>query len=97
MALEETFSVKPIIAFRKNISLKQLIGGNTIEKDKNIKKSNNKCETKCKLSKSGIRSLCCLQVRNTYSSRSQQNVWIFTIVRFLLSIFYNVRSVTYDM
>ena len=31
-ALEKTFSVEPVIAFCKNISLKQLIGGNTVEK-----------------------------------------------------------------
>ena len=30
-ALEKTFSVKLIIAFRKNKSLKQLIGGSTIQ------------------------------------------------------------------
>ena len=46
-AEEKTFSVKPIIAFRKIKSLKQLIGGSTIQNDKNIKKSSNKCEGKC--------------------------------------------------
>ena len=35
--LEKTFSVEPIIAFRKNKSQKQLIGGNVIQNDKNIK------------------------------------------------------------
>ena len=44
-----------------------------------MKKSSNKYEGKCKPSKSGIRSLCCLQVQNTHSFRSQQNGQIFTI------------------
>ena len=57
-ALEKTFSVEPIIAFRKNKSLKQLIGGSTIQNDKDIKKSSNKYEGKCTPYKSGIRSLC---------------------------------------
>ena len=38
-ALEKTFSVEPIIAIGKNKSLKKLIGGSTIQNDKNIKKS----------------------------------------------------------
>ena len=57
-ALEKTFSVEPIIAFRKNKGLKQLIEGSTIQNDKNIKKSSNKYEGKCTICKSGIRSLC---------------------------------------
>ena len=33
-ALEKTFSIEPIIAFRKNKSLKQFIEGNAIQSDK---------------------------------------------------------------
>ena len=54
-------------------------GGTTIQNDKNIKKSSNKYEGKCTPYKSGIRSLCRLQVQNTHSFRSQQNGRIFTI------------------
>ena len=43
----KAFSVEPIIAFRKTKSLKQLIGGNTIQNDKIIKKSRSKYEGKC--------------------------------------------------
>ena len=78
-ALEKTFSVEPIIAFRKNKSLKQLIGGSTIQNDKNMKKLSNKYEGKCTPYKSGIRSMCRLQVQNTHLFRSQQNGRIFTI------------------
>ena len=45
--LQKTFPVEPIIAFHKNKSLKQLIGGNTIQNNRNIKKSTNKYEGKC--------------------------------------------------
>ena len=69
----KAFSVKPIIAFLKNKSLKQLIRGNTIQTDNHIKKSNYKYERKCTPCKSGIQSLCCLEVQNTHSFRSQQN------------------------
>ena len=55
-----------LFSFRKNKSLKQLIGGSTIENDENIKKSSNKYEGKCTPCKSGIRSLCCSQVQNTH-------------------------------
>ena len=78
-ALEKTFSVEPIIAFLKIKSLKQLIGGSTIQNNKNTKKSSNKYEGKCTPCKFGIRSLCRLQVRNTHSFRSQQNARIFTV------------------
>ena len=70
-ALEKTFPVESIITFRKNKNLKQLIGRNTIQNDKNIKISSNKYEEKCTPCKSGIRSLCCLQVQNTHSFRSK--------------------------
>ena len=64
--LQKTFSIEPVIAFRKKKkkkkSLKQLIGGNTIQNDKNIKKSNSKYEGKCASCKSTIRSLVCFQV-----------------------------------
>ena len=45
-ALEKTFSIETIIAFRKNKSLKQFIEGNS-KVIKNIEKSNNKYEEKC--------------------------------------------------
>lgn len=35
----KTFSVEPVIAFRKVKSLKQLIGVNNIQNDKNVKTS----------------------------------------------------------
>ena len=38
-ALEKIFSVEPIIVFRKDKTPKQLIGGNTIQNDKNVKKN----------------------------------------------------------
>ena len=78
-ALENTFSVEPIIASRQNKSLKQLIGGYTIPNNKNIKKSSNKYKGKCTPCKSEVRPLCCLQLQNTHSFRSKKNWRIFTI------------------
>ena len=43
------------------------------------KKSSNKYEGKCIHCKSGMQSLCCLQVQNAHLFCSQQNGWIFTI------------------
>ena len=77
--LEKTFSVETIIAFFKNKSLEQLIGGSTIQNDKNIKKSNSKYEGKRSTFKSGIQSLSCLQVQKTHSFCRQQNGLIFMI------------------
>ena len=56
-AVEKTLSIEPIIAFRKNKSLKQRIRGNTIQNDKIIRKPNNIYEAKSKSTpcKSGIR------------------------------------------
>ena len=71
-ALVKTFPVEPIIAFCKNKSLKQLIGGNTIQNDKNIKISSNKYEGKCTPYKSGIGLLFCLHVQNTHSFPSDK-------------------------
>ena len=70
-ALEKTFSTEPIMAFRKNKSLKQVIGGNTIQNDKNIKKEINKYEEKCTPCKNGIRSMCWLQVQKAHLFRFQ--------------------------
>ena len=77
-ALRKTFSLEPIISFCKNKSLKQLLGGNTIKNDKNIKTSNSEYEGKRALYKSGIWSLCCLHLQKIFI-RSQQNGRIFTI------------------
>ena len=78
-ASEKTCLVEPIFAFDKIKSLKQVIGGSTIQNDKNIKYSSNKYEEKCTTCKSGILSLCRLHVQNTHSFRSQQTGRIFTI------------------
>ena len=78
-ALEKTFSVESIIAFCKKQKSETTHWRKYDPKRKNIKKSGNKYEGKCTPCKSGMRSLCCLQVQNTHSFRSQQNGRIFTI------------------
>ena len=58
-SLEKTFSIELVIAFHKNKTLKEVNGGNTIQKDKNINKqaTNVKRNVQCVV----IRSMCCLQ------------------------------------
>lgn len=56
---EKTFSIELVIAFNKNKTLKEVNGGNTIQKDKNINNqaTNVKRNVQCVV----IRSMCCLQ------------------------------------
>lgn len=58
-SLEKTFSIELVIAFHKNKTLKEVDGGNTIQKDKNINNqaTNVKRNVQCVV----IRSMCCLQ------------------------------------
>lgn len=58
-SLEKTFSIELVIAFHKNKTLKEVNGGNTIQKDKNINNqaTNVKRNVQCVV----IRSMCCLQ------------------------------------
>ena len=47
--LKERFQSSPIIAFRKNKNLKQIIGSNTIEHNKKLIRSNNKVTVRAPL------------------------------------------------
>ena len=71
--LERVFSISPIIAFRKNISLKQLIGCNRIINNK--RKLNNGCQSKegkCSPCRANAKTLCCRQVSITTTFKSNQ-------------------------
>ena len=57
--LKERFQSSPIIVFRKNKNLKQIIGSNTIEHDKKLIRSNNKVNGKSSPCLSNTRTLCC--------------------------------------
>ena len=63
--LKERFQSSPIIAFRKNKNLKQIIGNNTIEHNKKLIRSNNKVNGKSSPCLSNTKTLCCKQVVST--------------------------------
>ena len=77
--LKERFQSSPIIAFRKNKNLKQIIGSNTIEHNEKLIRSNNKANGKSSPCLSNTRTLCCKQVVSTTSFKSNQTNCVFTI------------------
>ena len=77
--LKERFQSSPIIAFRKNKNLKQIIGSNTIEHNKKLIRSNNKVNGKSSPCLSNTRTLCCKQVVSTTSFKSNQTNRVFKI------------------
>ena len=77
--LKERFQSSPIIAFRKNKNLKQIIGSNTIEHNKKLIRSNNKVNGKSSPCLCNTRTLCCKQVVSTTSIKSNQTNHVFNI------------------
>ena len=82
--LKERFQSSPIIAFRKNKNLEQIIGSNTIEHNKKLIRSNNKVNGKSSPCLSNTRTLCCKQVVSTTSFKGNQTNRI-------LKIFHNIN------
>ena len=85
--LKERFQSSPIIAFRKNKNLKQIIGSNTIEHNKKLIRSNNKVNGKSSTCLSNTRTLCCKQVVSTTSFESNQTNRVF-------KIFHNINCIS---
>ena len=79
LELKERFQSSPIIAFRKNKNLKQIIGSNTIEHNKKLIRSNDKVNGKSSPCLSNTRTLCCKQVVSTTSFKSNQTNCVFKI------------------
>ena len=77
--LKKRFQSLPIIAFRKNKNLKQIIGSNTIEHNEKLIRSNNKVNGKSSSCLSSTRTLSCKQVVSTTSFKSNQTNGIFKI------------------
>ena len=63
--LEETFQQIPIIAFRRNRNLRDIIGGNKIDFIKTKRKSSFVATGKCTPCLSNNRTLCCRQIIKT--------------------------------
>ena len=75
---EQIFKENPIIAFRKNKSLKDIIGGNTIEENKRKLKVKKKTTGKCSPCFSN-KGLCCNHILNTSTFQSSQTKETFNI------------------
>ena len=77
--LKERFQSSPIITFRKNKNLKQIIRTSTIEHNKKLIRSNNKVNGKSSPCLSNTRTLCCKQIVSTTSFKSNQTNRVFKI------------------
>ena len=77
--LKERFQSSPIITFRKNKNLKQIIRSSTIEHNKKLIRSNNKVNGKSSPCLSNTRTLCCKQIVSTRSFKSNQTNRVFKI------------------
>ena len=75
---EQIFKVNPMIAFRKNRSIKDIIGGDTIENNKRMLPAKTKKAGKCSPCFSN-KGLCCNHVENTTSFQSSQTKETFNI------------------
>ena len=77
--LKKVFENKPLFAFRKNKNLRQLIGGNTIEKNKKLLTTNKFTNGNCSPCFSNSRTLCSKQVIKTVLFKSNHINRIFRI------------------
>ena len=78
-SFEKAFENTPIIAFRRNLNLKDIIGSNTIENDKVKRRPSVKTKGKCSPCLSNAKSLCCKQILKTEKFQSTQNKKTFEI------------------
>ena len=76
---KKLFENKLLLAFRKNKNLRQLIGGNTIEKNKKLLTTNKFTNGKCSPCFSNSRTLYCIQVIKTEHDKSNQTSRTFRI------------------
>ena len=77
--LAEIFQNPPILAFRRNKNLRDIIGTKLIENGKVKKKFTNKIQSKCTPCLANNRPLCCKQIVHTTTFRSNQTNRIFQI------------------
>ena len=77
--LVEIFQNPPILAFRRNKNLRDIIGTKLIENSKVKRKFTNKIQGKCTPCLANNRTLCCKQIVHTTTFRSNQTNRIFQI------------------
>ena len=81
--LAETFENLPILAFRRNKNLRDIIGTKLIKNGKVKRKFTNKIQGKCTPCLANSRTLCCKQIVHTTTFRSNQTNRIFQIYHHL--------------
>ena len=79
--LKKVFENKPLSAFHKSKNLRELIGGNTIEKNKTLLTTNKFTNGKCSPCFSNSRTLCCKQVIKMEHFKSNQTNRTFRIIQ----------------
>ena len=77
--IKKVFENKPLLPSCKNKKLRQLIGWNTIEKNKKLLTTNKFTNGKCSPCFSNSRTLCCKQVIKTEHFKSNQTNRTFRI------------------
>ena len=68
--IAKKFTKEPLIAYRRNPNLQQLLGGNKIEKNRVVKRKRNKVG-KCTPCKSNLAYKCCRQIKSTSTFRNR--------------------------
>ena len=76
---EKIFEKPPLLSFRRNKNLKDLIGSNVIENGKIKKRVTPKIKGKCSPCFSSKKNLCCNQIKDTTTFQSNQTKKIFDI------------------
>ena len=79
--LRKVLENKPLLAFRRNKNLRQLIGGNTTGKNKKLLTTNKFTNGKCLPCFSNSRTLCCKQVIKTEHFKSNLTNRTFRILK----------------
>ena len=79
--LKKVFESKPLLAFRKYKNLKQLIGGNTVEKNTKLLTTKKFTNRKCSPCFSNSGTLFCKQVIKTEHFKNNQTNRAFRIFR----------------
>ena len=77
--LAEIFQSPPILAFRRNKNLRDIIGTKLIENGKVKRKFTNEIQGKCTRCLANNKTMCCKQVVHTITFRSNQTNRIFQI------------------
>ena len=91
--LKKLFENNTLLAARKNKNLRQLIGGNTIEKNKKLLTTNKFTNGKCSPCFSNSRTLCCKQVIKTEHFKSNQTNRTFRIFqKTIISMFEKLKQ-----